>query len=105
MAKQQEQKEFKLNDQVIWESQASATTKEKRGRVIAVIPKGDVPTDRKTLEQLNPNLKYREQFGYGQGRDHQSYIILVPSKTGRSKPTLYWPRVKHLRLRTAADLK
>lgn len=68
---------FKLNDKVAWTSQAQGCTRSKVGTVVLVVAPGDRPGS------MIP--------GCGFPRRHESYVVEVPSKTGRAKPKLYWP--------------
>lgn len=92
---------FEIGDQVKWSSQAKGYETVKKGVIFAVIREGQDPT---TLRgSLNPGARkngtlgtYREAFGGGIGRNHESYVVRVPSGSVRRKDTLYWPRVNQL---------
>lgn len=72
----------KIGDWVNWKSQAQGCAKWKWGRVVAIIPAGERPTSIK---------------GCGWPRNHESYIIEVPPKTGsKAKSKAYWPVVSLL---------
>lgn len=77
---------FKVGQWVQWESAASGASKAKCGFVEELIPAGKRPND----EQR------READAYGQARDHMSYLVRMPSKTGRGKGKLYWPLTSKL---------
>lgn len=79
--------EFRVGMEVEWISSSNGTTKTKRGRVEAVILKGERPTAGQR----------KEADAYGIGRDHESYLVRVPGKTKSSRGKLYWPRVSALR--------
>lgn len=83
-------KNFQLGQQVAWTSQSAGVAKIKAGEIDEVVPAGKYP-DRSRFEAL-----YRGP-GVGLHRGHESYVVLVPGKTPRSKGKLYWPRVTHLR--------
>ena len=63
---------FKVGDTVQWASSANGSWKEKKGIVECVIPAGGNPQIYAT----------RVAEKYGRRRDHVSYIVRVPSKTG-----------------------
>lgn len=70
---------FKVGDTVQWASAANGSWKEKKGIVESVIPAGGNPEIYAT--------RVAEKFGrrtphLGYPRDHVSYIVRVPSKTG-----------------------
>lgn len=67
---------FKVGDEVRWCSQAQGSSKQKQGRVIEVVPAGEIPND---------------IGGVSSPRNHESYVVHVGS-------TLYWPRVSHLKM-------
>ena len=78
---------FIVGDLVEWTSQAAGHSKTKRGKVVAIVPKGVSP-DSGFLEKRGL-FKYSLQFD-GWGRNHVAYLVLVGTK-------LYYPRINHLR--------
>lgn len=74
-------KTFVEGNTVKWTSQAAGSWKEKVGVVVKVVPA-------LTMVPKGYNL-------YGR-RNHQSYIVHVPTKSGRGKGTYYWPIVSKL---------
>lgn len=93
-------KNLKLGDHVNWESQAGGSTKKKSGTVHYIVPKGSAATDRFHVEKYNPGYypKHKQMFDGTIPRDHESYVIIVPSKSGRGKCKLYWPHVSKLQV-------
>lgn len=80
---------FKLGDEVSWESQANGGMTKKIGNVVEVIPAG-VPVSMSIFKTLS---------GGGSPRNHESYVVCVGAKPGsRAQPKYYWPRVSALRL-------
>ncbi len=97
---------FKVGDKVKWESQAAASWTIKRGKIVAIVPKGISPrhTDFGKVNNLDvafgrtvaPN--YRVMFD-GWPRNHESYLVEVPGgKTSKAMPRLYWPFASKLKL-------
>lgn len=82
---------FEVGEFVQWQSQAQGSVKEKVGQIILIIPAGADPFDRRGL------AAWKWMFDGGAPRDHESYLVEVPSKSDRGKPKLYWPKVKNLR--------
>lgn len=84
---------FKVNDQVIWES--NGTTK--RGRVVAIIPAlchfyNHVDKIFLFDEYKKFNKYSKTHLSDGYWRTHESYLVLV------DEAYLYWPRVNQLKL-------
>lgn len=73
--------ELVVGDKVTWTSQAQGFTKTKVGTVVQVVNPGNRPA----LDQ-SP----------GMSRNHKSYVIEVPNKSGRGKAKRYWPVVSLL---------
>lgn len=70
---------FKVGDTVQWVSSANGFWKEKKGIVESVIPAGGNPQ----IYATRVAEKYgRKTPHLGYPRDHVSYIVRVPSKTG-----------------------
>lgn len=70
---------FKVGDTVQWASSANGYWKEKKGIVESVIPAGGNPQ----IYATRVAEKYgRKTPHLGYPRDHVSYIVRVPSKTG-----------------------
>jgi len=84
---------MKIGDKVEWSSQAQGSSTKKEGIICAIIPPRTNP--RKIIKGKDANL--RRMFD-GWDRDGESYIVkVIPGKTDRSKPVLYWPRVSGLK--------
>ena len=87
---------FKKGDHVTWSSQSGGYSKRKVGTVVSVI------AARCPVAEYNDDAV--EETGArgldcpGMARDHESYIVHVPTKTGRGKGKLYWPVVNKLKL-------
>ena len=84
---------FSVGDKVAWRSQSSGFTTNKIGTVVAVIPsgvdrRGHVPNEYQFCEQM-----FNALF-----RDGESYIVHVPTRSGKGHGQLYWPRVSGLAL-------
>lgn len=88
--------QFKPGDKVKWASQSAGITKEKTGEIVLVIPKWSRP-DCVFLEEDFPDCNTTAMKNPGFSRDHESYIVRVPSGT-TAKDKLYWPRVSKLGL-------
>ena len=70
---------FKVGDTVQWASSANGSWKEKKGIVESVIPAGGNPQ----IYATRVAEKYGRKIPHlGYPRDHVSYIVRVPSKTG-----------------------
>lgn len=85
MAKKTEYPTFKVGDLVEWDSQAGGFWKSKKGRVVEIVPPGEVPK--------NPLVRGP---GLG-GRPYESYVIEVPGKTVKAKVQAYWPVLNRAR--------
>ena len=88
--------QFKLKDEVVWVSQSYGVRSLKTGKIVVVIPTYKTP-DCALLREDFPDCSTDAMKNPGFGRDHESYIIRVPSRT-KAKDKLYWPRVSALRL-------
>lgn len=93
---------FAIGEIVSWSSSANGTTKEKRGKVVAIVD-GKEKNDGTRLSFVLPsygqyNLNNVPQFLWRLG---ESYIIAVESDASprdyKRKPKLYWPRTSQLR--------
>ena len=82
---------FKLGQQVEWTSQANGCTRTKRGTIVRVIGSGQ-PFNAREFPGLQKGAPT------GLPRQHESYIVHVPTKTGLGKGRHYWPLVSQLRL-------
>lgn len=93
---------MEIGNKVKWTSQAGGNTKTKHGVVVAIVPALD-RIHNVVRPFLNPGnipkiRKYKEAFDAASyPRDHKSYVIEVPSVSGKGKSTLYWPRVSQLK--------
>jgi hypothetical protein len=86
---------FQVGDKVKWDSQAGGFHREKRGTVVAVLLAGYRPLYDCRFDEtkFNPDpLDLRTG-----PRNHESYVVLVPGKTPKTRPKLYWPVVTRLR--------
>ena len=77
---------FSVGDMLEWASQSNGSTTKKVGRVETIIP----PGKRLSEEQR------READASGSPRNHISYVVRVPNKSGLGKGKLYWPRANQL---------
>jgi hypothetical protein len=85
-------KKFKIGDTVRWSSQAQGIYKEKQGIVEYIVSANENP------EKYNPIIVETYHVrppSFGYPREHESYIIRVPSKTGKTGK-FYRPRVSAL---------
>jgi hypothetical protein len=74
---------MKVDDKVVWTSQAAGRTSTKEGVIIAVVIAGKLPT-----------RSFKIDMGTCIPRKEESYVVYVPAKN-----RYYWPRVKNLKLR------
>lgn len=88
---------FKIGDRVTWSSQAGGYSKQKSGIVVSVVPKG-VPVFHHSWLAMTETGVHDRNLDSVRSRDHESYIVHVPTKTGRGKGKLYWPAVNKLKL-------
>lgn len=97
------EKTFAINETVKWTSSAAGTTKTKRGDVVAGVPSWVSVHRRILLTELlgeSWQSKYKPMLDSTVSllpRDDVSYLVAVPTKSGRGKLKLYWPRVSQLR--------
>lgn len=97
--------DFQVGQVVEWQSQANGTTVTKRGEVLAVIAPNTYMCGSDLIQILGFDYKRRfnvSSLGWGDKRNHTSYLIAVPGKTSKAKPKLYWPRVSALKATLAA---
>lgn len=99
---------FSVGDQVTWTSQSMGVWKEKTGTVVAVVPAGfylhcprwsgpqQFKEDLRELGIEEPGHFNGRKIGSSNRRDHESYLVAVPTPSGRGRPRLYWPRVTDL---------
>lgn len=78
-------RKFLVGQKVRWSSQAAGSWKEKIGVVVDVIPPMKVT-----------QMMHSVGVGTYNTRNHESYIVHVPSASGRGKGTYYWPLVSKL---------
>ena len=88
--------QFKKGDLVTWSSQAGGYSKRKVGTVVSVVPK-DTPVFQYNAIAMDDTGARGLDYP-GLSRDHESYIVHVPTKTGSGKGKLYWPVVNKLAL-------
>ena len=84
---------FKKGDKVTWKSQAMGSETTKRGKIVKVLPPGVAAWE---VSADLPN--HISVSGGGMARNHESYIVFVPSPKGKRLPKMYWPRVSALSL-------
>lgn len=87
---------FKVGDKVKWWSQSSGWGGLKIGEIVLVVPEDRSPSPNLLREDF-PDCSINAMKNPGMGRDHESYIVRVPSGT-KAKDKLYWPRVSKLEL-------
>jgi hypothetical protein len=85
--------DYKVGDDVSWESQSQGSRKRKVGTVVQVVRAGNTPRITKVLQE-----DYRPMQTYGRGRKDVSYLVAVQPAEGNAKPVLYWPRASSLKL-------
>jgi hypothetical protein len=76
--------QFKIGDNVTWNSSGAGYTRSKIGVVVEVVPR-----------LTKPMTKVKDM---GLWRDHESYIVKGWKTTDRKRTTFYWPLVKNLRV-------
>lgn len=81
---------FQLGQTVEWTSQANGCTRTKRGTIVCVVDAG-----RSVNAKEFPGLQ--KGAPVGMARQHESYIVRVPSRPGAGKGRHYWPLVSQLR--------
>jgi len=87
--------DLKVGEPVSWSSQAGGNVRHKTGFVFAEIPsKTDAGNVIRAAEQAGT---HRSTYGGGIPRNHVSYVIVVPAKTSKGLPVLYWPVASNLR--------
>lgn len=86
---------LQIGDWVQWESQAQGTWLEKVGQIVAIIPARVAYWEWYQTSRPagfnDDNFIVHTDLGSTM-RSEQSYLVAVPSKTGRGKKHLYWPR-------------
>lgn len=80
---------FQLGQTVEWTSQANGCTRTKRGTIVCVVDAG-----RSVNAKEFPGLQKGAPLGLS--RQHESYIVRVPNKSGKGAGTHYWPIVSRL---------
>lgn len=88
---------FSVNEKVSWESQSAGSTTRKEGVIIFKVPADKAATNRELVQKYNPGHKNNMMFDGCIPRGHVSYVVSVPSKSGKGKPKLYWPKVSQLK--------
>lgn len=89
---------FKLGDPVIWRGQSGGYTKVKAGVVVAVIKPGEMPS-------RDDFLSLYRTSGISSSRLQTSYVVHVPTKTGKGAGTIYWPRPNALKFHVKEGVK
>lgn len=79
-----------VGEEVTWESQAGGRTTTKQGVIVEVVPALRSPS-------LGELRQYHAPHSVGNPRNHESYLVAVPNKSGRGRPHLYWPVVSLLK--------
>ena len=87
---------MKIGDIVAWKSTSSGVEKEKRGKIVNIVPPHKGPLKYIVEAKEETGAAFSSSAGPGMSRDHESYVVHVPSKTGKGKGTLYWPKVRNL---------
>ena len=87
---------MKIGDIVEWKSQAGGYSKRKLGKIVNIVPPHKGPLKYIVEAKEATGASFSSTAGYGMSRDHESYVVHVPSKTGKGKGTLYWPKVRNL---------
>ena len=87
---------MKIGDIVEWKSQAGGYSKRKRGTIVNIVPPHKGPLKYIVEAKEETGAAFSSTAGHGMSRDHESYIVHVPTKTGKGKGTLYWPKVRNL---------
>jgi hypothetical protein len=86
---------FQKGDKVKWGSQAGGFHLEKQGTVVAVLPPGHTPLVNCRFDESQFSIDPLDSGSLGRG--HESYVVMVPGVTSKSRPKLYWPIVTALR--------
>ena len=85
---------MQLGDEVTWTSQANGGVKTKTGKVVLILRAGErMPP---MIEVNGLQLPAPARTGGGQRFDAESYVVHVPTPSGRGKGRLYWPRTSAL---------
>lgn len=87
-------KTFEVGDTVRWKSQARGRIREKVGTVLAVVPPDK--TGRDMIHHVCLERPPKIMFDGAAPRREISYLVAVPSKTGKGKASLYWPHTSCL---------
>lgn len=82
-------KAFKVGDKVTW---VSSYTKKLGTIIVALAPMQD------PLKALEPLQQQAFQYGGGQPRREESYLVHVPTASGRGQGRIYWPRTSLMNL-------
>ena len=88
-----------LGKKVTWSSQSAGYTKEKTGFVVLVVPANrianimweDLPEEER-LKYTKPKKLFASTM-----RTVTSYVVAVPTPSGKGRPNLYWPLTSTLR--------
>lgn len=95
-------KSLGVGSTVSWTSQSGSYSKTKTGKIVAVVPAGEFVN--RIAKGLGDKYKPSSTAGFGFRRDHDTFLVAVPSKSGKGRETLYWPRMQHLQA-SDADAK
>jgi hypothetical protein len=92
------QPDLTIGTQVEWTSQAAGSTKTKRGKIVAVVPAHQDPSN-EIVRLRDAHRAASSNLGGGGPRGYESFLVLVSGSTERSRPHLYWPLPANLRVR------
>ena len=87
---------MKIGDMVAWKSTSNGVEKEKRGKIVNIVPPHKGPLKYIVEAKEETGAAFSSSAGPGMSRDHESYVVHVPAKTDKGKGTLYWPKVRNL---------
>ena len=86
---------FENGEKVTWFSQAGGNTRQKTGYIYAEVPARTDAGD--LIRAAEVAGTHRSTYGGGIPRNHTSYLVVVPAKTSKGKPILYWPVTSKLK--------
>lgn len=87
---------MKIGDKVRWKSQSGGSWTVKEGEIVGIIPANthiprDIIPPFDTSEYWAWEKRFLKMFDGILPRKHESYLIAIPSKSGKGKIKLYWP--------------
>jgi hypothetical protein len=90
-------KTFRVGDRVAWRSRGARYRFVRRtGRVVHVVPPNADPTRLAPIAAQFGRVS-TVAFANAAPRDHESYLVQVPSRSGQSRE-VFWPPVDRLEL-------